>query len=210
MKNIFKRYIFITGFLSLLSIEAIFAAETLYVIDRTRVGVRSEPNIKANTITVVTTGHTLEVIESKKSYIKVKTPDKKTGWISRKHVQEEPPAFMRLEELEEKFSAEQATWQQRIEALGEQWKKSSATTELQLDQVSERNLELEAEVAKLQKSLEAERRRYAAYQQQEMIPRQYFGPAIAVALLLSLLMGILYGYMRSKRKIRHRFGGLEP
>ena len=75
-------------------------AETVYVSDSLRVGVRAEPDNAYAPVGVVKTGMKLEVLESQQGYLKIKTNDGLTGWIKKIYVIEEAPAVTRLKQMQ--------------------------------------------------------------------------------------------------------------
>ena len=56
-------------------------AESVYVSDNLRVGVRPEPDNGYAPVGVVTTGMKLDVLERKEGYLKVRTDTDLVGWI---------------------------------------------------------------------------------------------------------------------------------
>jgi len=78
-------------------------AETGYVSDNLRVGVRPEPENIAP-IGVVTSGMKLDIIERDGAYIHIRSENGQKGWIKDIYVVNKPPAIIQLEllKLEEK------------------------------------------------------------------------------------------------------------
>lgn len=75
------------------------AAETIYVNDMLRVGVRSQPASDEAPLAVVTTGAALEVLERSGGYVKVRTDEGAVGWVNSVYVSGEPPARLRIERM---------------------------------------------------------------------------------------------------------------
>lgn len=77
------------------------AAKTLYVSDRLQVIVRTSPNQEAKTIDYVATGEVVTVLETAgDGWVKVRTSDGKEGWALARYFVEEPPAAVRLKDLD--------------------------------------------------------------------------------------------------------------
>ncbi|MGE0079719.1 MAG: TIGR04211 family SH3 domain-containing protein [Thiohalomonadaceae bacterium] len=75
-------------------------AETAYVDDTLRVGVRRNANSSETPLTVVTSGARLEVLERGERYWRVRTDDGVEGWVAASYVTTHPPARAQLEELQ--------------------------------------------------------------------------------------------------------------
>ena len=76
-------------------------AETVYVSDSLRVGVRAEPDNAYAPVGVVKTGMKLEVLDSQQGYLKIKTDDGLTGWIKKIYVIEKAPAVTKLQQMKQ-------------------------------------------------------------------------------------------------------------
>ncbi|MBD3669667.1 MAG: TIGR04211 family SH3 domain-containing protein [Gammaproteobacteria bacterium] len=88
-------------------------AETVFVDDNLRVGVRPEPDNSYSPISVVVSGMVLEVLERKGNYMRIRTPSGVEGWVSSSYVTKKKPAQILLEEARE----EEKALNERIEDL---------------------------------------------------------------------------------------------
>jgi len=79
------------------------SAETVYVSDNLRVGVRPSPDSSIAPINVVTSGMHLTVIESEGSYIKIKTETGITGWVKEVYMTKDVPVREKYKELNIKY-----------------------------------------------------------------------------------------------------------
>ncbi len=76
-------------------------AETGYISDTLRVGVRPTPDSHATPIGVVKTGMRLEVLESTEGYVRIKTDENLEGWVRNTYVVKSPPAMLRLQAIQQ-------------------------------------------------------------------------------------------------------------
>ncbi len=83
--------------LLLLPVQAF--AQTVYVNDTLRVGVRPEPNNEVGPVSVVVTGMKLEVLERSDAYLKIRTDKGVEGWIKDIYVTNDLPAQLKLAKL---------------------------------------------------------------------------------------------------------------
>ena len=96
--TILKKLFIILSLLSGVTLNV--AAETVYVSDSLRVGVRAEPDNAYAPVGVVKTGMKLEVLDRQQGYLKIKTNDGLTGWIKKIYVIEEAPAVTKLKQMQ--------------------------------------------------------------------------------------------------------------
>lgn len=78
-------------------------AETVYVSDNLRVGIRTAPDSSIAPIDVVTSGMHLTVIKQQDGYIKISTQNGVTGWVKEVYMTKEIPPRVKLEALGKKF-----------------------------------------------------------------------------------------------------------
>ena len=101
MKSHFSKALIGTFFsVSLLLFSGIALAETAYVSDTLRVGVRPAPDNQAAPIGVVKTGMRFNVLETTNGFVRIKTEDNLEGWIRKSYVVKTPPAMIKLEALQ--------------------------------------------------------------------------------------------------------------
>jgi SH3 domain protein len=92
-----------------MSVSITVYADTVYVSDNLRVGVRPEPDSGYTPVGVVLTGMKLEVLDSQKGFLKIRTAQGLTGWIKDIYVVEKAPAIIKLKHLQKRHK--QATAQ---------------------------------------------------------------------------------------------------
>lgn len=102
MKSLFNKALFGTFFsASLLLLSGTALAETAYVSDTLRVGVRPAPDNQAAPIGVVKTGMRLNVLETTNGFVRITTEDNLEGWIRKNYVVQTPPAMIKLQALQQ-------------------------------------------------------------------------------------------------------------
>lgn len=179
-------------FCFLLFITGQAAAQTVYVSDTLRVGVRPEPNNTVAPVGVVKTGMKLEVLESQQGYRKVKTEDGLTGWIRDIYIVEKAPAIITLKEIQEKY----ATISGKVKEL----ESTISSLEGANKDLDEQVVQLKEERSRLQ-SLQAQ---FRASQQQEESTWYWW----LLVLLIVLVGSFVGGSQWSRHQTMKRLGGL--
>ena len=90
-------------------------AETAYVTDTLRVGVRPAPDNQLAPIAVVKTGMRFNVLESANGFVRIKSDDNLEGWIRDTYVVKTPPAMIKLQALQQR----QGTLEGQLQTLKE-------------------------------------------------------------------------------------------
>jgi SH3 domain protein len=166
-------------------------AETVYVHDYLRLGVRNHPNSSESAIAVVTTGDALQVLGHNGDYLKIRAEDGTEGWVSQAYVSSEKPARLQLDELRKHYSQREAELKELRQELTATIEKNDSN-EKRLTAVSGENATLQQQLSRYN-SL---KHKYAWVYQS----------AVVVALFL---LGFYLGMRWYKRRITERLGGLE-
>lgn len=180
--------------LLLLSLTGAAAAETIYVNDQLRLGVRPEPG-KGSTLEVVLTGTPLQVLEREGNYIKVRTEKGNEGWVAKIYTSEELPAAQQLAALREEFEAQQ----QQLAGLQEGQSGVLEENERFAGEISA----LKLERAEMSGELEELRSRVGDEQ------RVRFWAIMAGVMALLFILGVVVGARSHSKKVSRRFGGLK-
>ncbi len=90
-------------------------AETAYVTDTLRVGVRPTPDSHAAPTGVIKTGMRLQLLESNNGYVRIKTEDDLEGWVKDSYIVTTPPAMITLQTLQQ----QQASLEGKLKMLEE-------------------------------------------------------------------------------------------
>ncbi len=170
-------------------------AETIYVQDYLRVGIRANPNSTDVPVAVVTTGDALEVLNEEEGYYQVRAMSGVEGWVSKSYVSNEIPARMLLEQsqkevsrLREEAKAAQSLLAEKVQLLTEQ--------EKQLSELLEENGKLHQQVSQ-----------YYSSNARGMKSYTWFYKFVGIAVLF--VFGIYLGIRWERRRVAGRLGGLE-
>ena len=82
------------AFLALYSLSVF--AETVYVDDTLRVGVRAKPIMNLPSLTVIRSGDKVELLSRKGGYAKIRTPNGIEGWVKNAYLSPHEPAVAKL------------------------------------------------------------------------------------------------------------------
>ncbi len=117
--------------LTLVTVSA--RAETVYVAERLRIGLRADMAETSPVVKTVETGAPLEVVERLEKLVRVRDPQGIEGWIEARYLTPDPPARSQLAKLQEDLAKSRA---QATEAQVQLKKAQSALTE-QADKIKE-------------------------------------------------------------------------
>src|SRR5512134_247113 len=112
--------------LLMLGLFSVAQAETVYVADRLRIGLRAEVVETSAVVKTVETGTPLEVIEHFDKLARVRDPQGTEGWIETRYLSPEPPARLQLTRLQEDLAKSRT---QAAEAQAQLKKAQSALAE---------------------------------------------------------------------------------
>lgn len=135
--------------LLLLVITSILHADSVYVKDSLRVGVRTEPSNSIAPIGVVLTGMQLEVLERSGGYVKIRTDRGLEGWIKNSYVDTEPPAIIKLKRLQSEYDQLKSRVGKHDDLL-KTTETTNKTLNEQIDTLKSSNAELQLALAKEQ------------------------------------------------------------
>ncbi|MDH3327394.1 MAG: TIGR04211 family SH3 domain-containing protein [Gammaproteobacteria bacterium] len=180
-------------------------AETLYVSDTLRVGIRTEPGNNVPSIAVVKSGAAVEVLDRKGSYIQVRTKSGVEGWVKSAYFSRKAPSAKLLNDAMTKIS----TLEKEINSLNkEQAKQATITTDPSLTNkmtALEKNnqiLKSEIHALKTKPGMDINNR----------LPFKNFDENtlyIALGTLIVLFsLGFLFGVKWHKSQVAKRLGGM--
>ncbi len=173
-------------------------AETVYIIDNIRVGLRVTANADADKSIVMDSGTKLEVLGQQNGYHKVKTEDGDEGYVSPAYVQSEPTAALQLEQMKIELQEKMAAHQLELQQLNEQ-----------NEQVQELNIKLEGILSQLREDNHNLTLEMDDIKSRGIFTSEYRLPVIFITLILFIFVGFVGGYSYYHNKVIKRFGGLE-
>ena len=112
--------------LAMLSLISAAQAETLYVAERMRIGLRAEPTETGAVVKTVETGTPLEMIERVENFVQVRDPQGATGWAEARYLTPDLPARSQLVKLQEDLAKSRS---QTAEAQAQLKKAQAAAAE---------------------------------------------------------------------------------
>ena len=171
------------------------SAETVYVNDYLRVGVRANPNSSESPVEVVATGDALTVLGREGDYIKVRTGEGTEGWVSKNYVSADMPARLQLEQLKKSYARNEA----RINDLRKELNGSAERNEAlekQIEELTAMNESLQQELSDYTSTAARLKRKYAWVYQSAIV-------------IVLFLLGFSLGIRWYKRQVTVKLGGLE-
>jgi hypothetical protein len=87
--------------LAMLGLFSAAQAETLYVAERMRIGLRAEATETGAVVKTVETGTPLELIERAENFVHVRDPQGTVGWAEARYLTPEAPARLQFNKLQE-------------------------------------------------------------------------------------------------------------
>jgi hypothetical protein len=112
--------------LSMLGIFTSARAETLYVAERMRIGLRAEATETGAVVKTVETGTPLEMIERVENFVQVRDPQGATGWAEARYLTPDLPARLQMVKLQEDLARSRS---QTAEAQAQLKKAQAAAAE---------------------------------------------------------------------------------
>lgn len=179
----------------LLLCQSASAAETLYVHDQLRLGVRAAPSSAEKSIATVSTGDALTVLGEQDNFINIRTEKGVEGWVSKGYLSAELPARNQLKSLQQEHKA----LQQQQQALQQKFDESQQ----QGGQSAGALAQLQQENATLQQQL-------GRYTDTSPDFFEQFGWLVLVGLLVGgFIAGLVTGIRWKARRVAERIGGLQ-
>jgi hypothetical protein len=119
--------------LLMLGVFSAAQAETVYVAERIRIGLRAEVVETSAVVKTVETGTPLEVIERFDKLARVRDPQGTEGWIEARYLSPDPPARLQLTSLQEDLAKSRT----QAAAAQAQLKKAQSTLAEQAEKIKE-------------------------------------------------------------------------
>jgi len=188
------------------------AAETVYVVDKMYVLIRSAPNEAAPTVKTVESGAAFEVLERAERYTRVRDAQGAEGWVDARHLSAEAPARLQLNKLQEDLK------QARVQLAEAQAKLKTAEAALAKEGVKSAGLaqalaDKDAQIGALSGQAQAETAKQVAAPADKPEPpkaegQSGFGLLGLIISFAMLGMGFVGGIVWVRESIRRRSGGM--
>lgn len=184
-------------------------ADTYYVDDTLRVGIRADASNDGPSIAVVTTGTKLELLERQGAYSKVVSPAGVEGWVRSAYLSRQKPASLLLSEANSNIKS----LEKEINKLRSQGSNASApdpTLQETIKQLETERDNLAAEMLRLKEEVEETTQQNDTPELITTIANMDATPIyIALGSLVFLLsLGFLFGVSWHKHQVTKRLGGL--
>ncbi len=184
------RYFSAIFYLVLLGFSADVLAQSVFVNDQLRVGVRPEPSQLVAPVGVVLTGMKLQVLERKDPFIKIRTEKGLEGWIKDIYVTDKTPAILRVKDLQN----QQKKVQQELQDV--------VKTKTALE---EANAILNDRID----ALKAQRAEFQRNQAIQIISSAKSGSGVSIIWSIGgIVIGFILGYLWHRHQSMKRLGGL--
>lgn len=185
---------------SLFTVVAMLAApksyaETVYVSDYLRVGVRPAPDTSEAPVNVVTTGMALEVLQRKNGFLRIRTDSDVEGWIKEIYVVSEMPAGQRLQTLEKEHDELKAQFAQLQKQAAEAAQTNRSLAD-ETQRLRQDNVDLQLQVVQLQNASKPRLAESSSFW-------------LLVSGVLAVLAAFGLGVAVQRFIMRRRFGGLK-
>lgn len=187
------------AFLALYSLSVF--AETVYVDDTLRVGVRAKPIMNLPSLTVIRSGDKVELLSRKGGYAKIRTPNGIEGWVKNAYLSPHEPAVAKL-----KASQTEVT---QLKSKLDELNNAIQQEQQQTNQLRQENKSLQQKLNRqptnniIQPNTETH---VLSFSVRDLTKNHLYGILGTIAVLLAL--GFLFGISWHKKQVTKRLGGL--
>jgi hypothetical protein len=203
-----KRYIGI-GILVLACVTA--QAEQLYIIDKLVVGVYPQAENEEGKLANLETGDAVEELERVDKHVRVRLSDGTEGWVKANYLTAQPPAIVRLKELQASAATPAAPSPQLTQELA-QLKEQNAALLKETEALKQAAANRPIETAPAPTPVQS-----VASPAPEPSREEYYGEAETslplwmwlAAILATGSVGFLLGYQSFARRLRNKYGSVK-
>ena len=188
-------------------------AETLYVGDTLRVGVRANQNDNSAQLTVITSGSAFEVLERAGNHMKIRTQSGVEGWIKSVYASSDKPAAVLLKEAQSALAQLRAQGTDAVTATSpppiaadDATIKENAALKRELEQSREENKQLRTQMQSTRISADTQMPQPSPFETAAPSTRAMI-LYIAGGLVLCFAMGFLLGVSWHRGQVSKRLGG---
>jgi multidrug efflux pump subunit AcrB len=201
---------------STLVLSAPVQAELLYVADKLVLNVYAEADQSSSRVATIETGDAVEALERSESFVRVQLNDGQAGWVGANYLVEQPPAIVRLKELQNAPSGSSIEPAKPLTEDIARLKKQNASLQSELADLKKRIAAVPAPpVSAVSAAMEIVPPELAAVSSTEpppaptIIVERSFWWAWLIAVFAAASGGFLAGYQTLGRRVRERFGGVK-
>jgi len=187
-------------------------AETLYVGDTLRVGIRPEPSKSVPSISIIKTGASVEILERKNSYAKVRTQNGVEGWVKSAYLTRKTPANKKLQAANKKIKTLEKELVVLQKASGEKTSKSQQKLQTTIHQLQTEKEAMLKELAELKtqpntaSASNESNHKFAGFDLTNLNKDLLY--IILGAIIAILVLGFMVGVSWYKQQVTKRLGGL--
>ena len=188
-------------------------AETLYVGDTLRVGIRPEPSKNMPSISIIKTGASVEILERSRSYAKVRTQSGVEGWVKSAYLTRKVPANNKLKTANKKIK----TLERKLAKLQKSGDKTTNKVQQDLQMTinqlqSEKDVMLEEiNTLKINPPAKADSNTHTTASFSEFNFKSLSNDLLYIILggiFAILVLGFMFGVSWYKQQVTKRLGGL--
>jgi len=209
-KQAFMKKLLIASLLALLPLIGV--ADTLYVGDTLRVGVRPEPNKSLPSIAVVRTGAELELLQRRGSFTKIRTKAGVEGWVTSAYLSKNSPSVKKLKDaqikirqLEKKTSELQKNLQPRNDGKSEELETVINTLQQEKQKLLAEVEQLKLKPVSVSAGLGNGTNKITLDLKESNLNFVYI---VLGTIVVILCLGFLFGVSWHKKQVTKRLGGL--
>lgn len=199
--------LFFFSILSFTSLSAI--AETYYVDDTLRVGVRAQAIKSLPSLTVIRSGDKVELLSKKNDYAKIRTSNGIEGWVKSAYLSKKMPAIAKLKKTEEEVKQLQTLIADLKASNNKKGNEENASLKEKISTLENENAALQEKLRNSSSAISVN----ASSETQpiainiESFDKNYLYMFLG-AIVVLISMGFLFGVSWHKKQVTKRLGGL--
>jgi SH3 domain protein len=188
-------------------------ADQLYVADKLVLNVYAEPDQSSSRVATIETGDAVEALERGENFVRVQLADGQAGWVGANYLIAQPPAIIRLKELQNSTSGGSSEPARQLTEEVARIKKQNSSLQSELVELKKKMVATATSVEPVDgvdEPTPAELDAAPAFDSPPAptIERSY-GWAWLIALFVGGGGGFFAGYQTLGRRVRERFGGVK-
>ena len=204
--------------LLLATISSSAYGEQLFVEDKLVLSVYAESDQSGGRIATIETGDAVEALERVDKFVRVRLSDGREGWVGANYLSAEPPAVLKLKELERASKEAEGAGPNPLAADVARLKKQNASLQIEISALQKRLAAIPAvtpestapDVGETPPPAATAPMQAASDASPKLLEEnRNYAWAWAIALVLTGGGGFAAGYQTLGRRVRQRFGGVK-